>query len=63
MNRTLIGYCVSCVGLGILFSAIVYPLGYLESTAVFYTMTTVGAGLVVIGSFIRPTRNKEKHEE
>ncbi|MFD2445549.1 hypothetical protein ACFSO7_16440 [Bacillus sp. CGMCC 1.16607] len=61
MDRKLIGYIVSSFGLGILSSAIIYPLGYLESVVVFRTMTSIGTSLIVLGLFIRPTvKKKEK---
>jgi len=56
----LIGYCIGFLGLGILISAIIYPLGYLESKKVFYMMTTVGWGLIFVGMLIRPLHKSEK---
>ena len=58
LDRKVIGYIVSSFGLGILSSAIIYPMGYLESIVVFRTMTSIGTSLIVLGLFIRPTVKK-----
>ena len=59
MNRKLIEYSVSSFDLGVLTSSIIYPLGYLESALVYSVMTSVGAVLIIVGSFIRPYKKKE----
>lgn len=59
MDRKLIGYIVSSLGVGILTSAVIYPLGYLESIAVFRTMNSIGTSLIVLGLFIRPSVKKK----
>jgi hypothetical protein len=48
VDRKLVGYIVGSFGLGILFSAIIYPLGYLESINVFQSMTIIGTALSVM---------------
>ncbi len=60
MDRKLIGYIVSFFGLGILTSAVIYPMGYLESVAVFRTMTSTGTLLIVLGLVIRLTLKRKK---
>ncbi|WP_066297763.1 hypothetical protein [Bacillus sp. FJAT-29937] len=62
MDRKLLGYIVSSFGLGILASAVIYPMGYLESVTVFRTMTFIGTLLIALGVFIRPTGKKKKTE-
>ncbi|OEF98828.1 hypothetical protein BHF71_10785 [Vulcanibacillus modesticaldus] len=59
MNRKLIGYRIGSFGLGVVASAIIYPLGYLESEKVFYVMTSVGIALIIIGSFFKPSKNEK----
>ncbi len=49
MNRKLIGNSISSFGLGVLVSAIVHPLGFMESDNVFYIMMLVGLILIQIG--------------
>ncbi|AXI09239.1 hypothetical protein CV093_10535 [Oceanobacillus sp. 143] len=61
MDKKLIGYAVSSFGLGILISAIIYPMGYLESVIVYRTMTFIGTALIVLGLFIRPTVKKKEN--
>lgn len=63
MNRKIIGYSVSSFGLGILASAIIYPLGYLESEDVYHGMILIGSIFIVIGLFIRPTDKKQVVKE
>lgn len=58
MNRKLIGYSVSSFGFGVLTSSVIYPLGFLESALVYSVMTSVGAVLMIIGSFIRPSKKE-----
>ena len=58
MDRKLIGHIVSSFGLGVLASAVIYPMGYLESVAVFRTMVFIGNVLIVLGVFIRPAVKK-----
>ncbi|MFS0821891.1 hypothetical protein [Bacillus sp. 1P02SD] len=58
MYRNIVGYSVSSFGLGILASAILYPLGFLESKTVFNTMIIAGLVFVIIGSFIRPSKKE-----
>jgi hypothetical protein len=48
VDRKLVGYIVGSFGLSILFSAIIYPLGYLESINVFRSMTIIGTALRVV---------------
>lgn len=36
MSRNEIGYAIGGIGLGILFTSIIYPLGYLESNLSFH---------------------------
>ncbi len=55
MDRKTIGYILTSFGLGIIASAIIYPLGYLESEAVFYTMTSTGITFAFIGRMVRPS--------
>jgi hypothetical protein len=54
VDRKLVGYTIGFFGLGILSSAIIYPLGYLESINVFRAMTIFGTALIFIGLLIRP---------
>jgi hypothetical protein len=64
VDRKLVGYNVGSFGLGILCSAIIYPLGYLESINVFRAMTFIGTALIFIGLLIRPnTKKKENHDK
>ena len=53
MDRNIIGYMISSFGLVILTSAIMYPLGYLESVVVFRTMISIGTLLIGLGLLIR----------
>ena len=55
MDRKTIGYILTSFGFGIIASAIIYPLGYLESETVFYTMTSTGVTFVFIGRMVRPS--------
>lgn len=59
MDRKIVGYMISSFGLGVLTSAIIYPLGYLESVVVFCTMTSIGSLCIVLGLFIRPKVKKK----
>lgn len=59
MKRKLIGNGISSFGLGITVSAIVHPLGYMESQSVFYTMLVIGAALLLIGNIIKDRTQKE----
>jgi hypothetical protein len=64
VDRKLVGYNVGSFGLGILCSAIIYPLGYLESINVFRAMTIIGTALIFIGLLIRPNaKKKENHDK
>ena len=58
MDRNIIGYMISSFGLVILTSAIIYPLGYLESVVVFRTMISIGTLLIGLGLLIRSTVKK-----
>ena len=49
---------ISSFGLVILTSAIMYPLGYLESVVVFRTMISIGTLLIGLGLLIRSTVKK-----
>ncbi len=53
LDRRIVGYMISSFGLGVLISAIIYPMGYLESVVVFHTMISIGSLLIVLGLFIR----------
>jgi hypothetical protein len=60
----LIGYNIGSFGLGILSSAIIYPLGYLESLIVFRAMTIIGTALIFIGILIRSkVKKNENHDK
>lgn len=59
MDRNLIGYNVGPFGLGILVSAIIYPIGYLESEILYHSMTSIGTAFIVLGIFIRPSFKKQ----
>jgi hypothetical protein len=64
VDRKSIGYNVGSFGLGILSSAIIYPLGFLESVYVFRAMTIIGTALIFIGSLMRSTvKKKENHNK
>jgi lipoprotein signal peptidase len=64
VDRKLVGYNVGSFGFGILSSAIIYPLGYLESINVFRAMTIIGTALIFIGSLIRSkVKKKENHDK
>ena len=58
MDRNIIGYMISSFGLVILTSAIMYPLGYLESVVVFRTMISIGTLLIGLGLLIRSAVKK-----
>jgi hypothetical protein len=62
LDRKVIGYIVSSFGLGILTNAIIYPMGYMESVAVYCTMTFIGILLIALGVFIRSNVKKKKNE-
>ena len=53
MDKNVVGYIISSFGLVILTSAIMYPLGYLESVVVFRTMISIGTLLIGLGLLIR----------
>lgn len=53
MTRNEIGYSVGGIGLGVVISGIIYPLGYLDSYKVFTTMQILGAFLIFSSLFIR----------
>jgi hypothetical protein len=59
MKRKLIGNGISSFGLGITVSAIVHPLGYMDSQSVFYIMLVIGAALLLIGNIIGDKTEKE----
>jgi Flp pilus assembly protein protease CpaA len=64
VDRKLVGNTVGSFGLGILFSAIIYPLGFLESLSVFRAMTIIGTALIFIGLLIRTkVKKKENHSK
>ena len=58
MDRNIIGYMISSFGLVILTSAIMYPLGYLESVVVFRLLISMGTLLIGLGLLIRSTVKK-----
>jgi len=58
MTRNEIGYSVGGIGLGIVISGIIYPLGYLDSYKVFTTMQMLGAFLIFCSLFIRKPRKE-----
>jgi hypothetical protein len=64
VDRKLVRYNVGAFGLGILCSAIIYPLGYLQSVNVFRSMTIIGTAIIFIGLLIRPNgKKKENHDK
>jgi hypothetical protein len=64
VDGNLIGYNIGSFGLDILSSAIIYPLGYLESLIVFRAMTIIGTALIFIGILIRSkVKKNENHDK
>ncbi len=59
MKKKLIGTSISAFGLGVTVSAIVYPLGFMNSQSVFYIMLIIGAAMLFVGKLIGYTRVKE----
>ena len=55
MKKKLVGNGISSFGLGVIVSSIVYPLGVMNSQAVFQGMLVIGAVLLLTGKFIGKT--------
>jgi hypothetical protein len=59
IDRKLIGYNISFFGFGILVSAMLYPLGYLESKLIYHSIISIGTTFIVLGLFVRPRIKKK----
>lgn len=59
MNHKKWGLLISIVGLIILSSSVVYPMGYTDNKNLYNSLIILGATIIVIGALIRH-KSKEK---